>query len=114
MTAPIPPPNTIFPNIPAPTLDIAVPSALSSRDSAVQLICRSFEDFLTTTCFPASVWNYFHENIIEILYTDASALKNPMMEAIGFLTAFEIRSEEHTSELQSRGHLICRLLLEKK
>src|SRR5215208_5393306 len=25
-----------------------------------------------------------------------------------------LRSEEHTSELQSRGHLVCRLLLEKK
>src|SRR5690625_6636471 len=28
------------------------------------------------------------------------------------ITAY--RSEEHTSELQSRGHLVCRLLLEKK
>src|SRR5690625_6466640 len=27
---------------------------------------------------------------------------------------FHFRSEEHTSELQSRGHLVCRLLLEKK
>src|SRR5439155_26378971 len=26
----------------------------------------------------------------------------------------EYRSEEHTSELQSRGHLVCRLLFEKK
>src|SRR5207253_6956904 len=26
----------------------------------------------------------------------------------------QVRSEEHTSELQSRGHLVCRLLLEKK
>src|SRR5690625_5531382 len=26
----------------------------------------------------------------------------------------ELRSEEHTSELQSRGHLVCRLLLVKK
>src|SRR5690625_2846367 len=26
----------------------------------------------------------------------------------------KVRSEEHTSELQSRGHLVCRLLLEKK
>src|SRR5690625_6534418 len=25
-----------------------------------------------------------------------------------------LRSEEHTSELQSRGHLVCRLLLEEK
>src|SRR2546429_6309696 len=29
-------------------------------------------------------------------------------------TVFEQRSEEHTSELQSRLHLVCRLLLEKK
>src|SRR5690625_6687241 len=28
--------------------------------------------------------------------------------------AIDLRSEEHTSELQSRGHLVCRLLLEKK
>src|SRR5687768_18546548 len=28
--------------------------------------------------------------------------------------AFGARSEEHTSELQSRLHLVCRLLLEKK
>src|SRR2546422_5669488 len=27
---------------------------------------------------------------------------------------FHVRSEEHTSELQSRLHLVCRLLLEKK
>src|SRR2546422_7198696 len=27
---------------------------------------------------------------------------------------FHLRSEEHTSELQSRLHLVCRLLLEKK
>src|SRR5690625_5703931 len=26
----------------------------------------------------------------------------------------DVRSEEHTSELQSRGHLVCRLLLEKQ
>src|SRR5690625_5718018 len=32
--------------------------------------------------------------------------------AIQLLTGY--RSEEHTSELQSRGHLVCRLLLEKK
>src|SRR5207253_6244036 len=34
--------------------------------------------------------------------------------AFGRRVALEIRSEEHTSELQSRGHLVCRLLLEKK
>src|SRR5206468_6854675 len=32
---------------------------------------------------------------------------------IGVATTNEIRSEEHTSELQSRSDLVCRLLLEK-
>src|SRR3712207_7156981 len=36
-------------------------------------------------------------------------------EAFGLLTTcFAARSEEHTSELQSRQYLVCRLLLEKK
>src|SRR5207253_5264866 len=33
---------------------------------------------------------------------------------LDFATLVLLRSEEHTSELQSRGHLVCRLLLEKK
>src|SRR5690625_6569916 len=32
----------------------------------------------------------------------------------GLVSGDSYRSEEHTSELQSRGHLVCRLLLEKK
>src|SRR5207253_9963597 len=35
-------------------------------------------------------------------------------EKPGTLAHPGLRSEEHTSELQSRGHLVCRLLLEKK
>src|SRR2546422_4092104 len=31
-----------------------------------------------------------------------------------YVVARALRSEEHTSELQSRLHLVCRLLLEKK
>src|SRR5690625_6061857 len=34
--------------------------------------------------------------------------------AVETTTVSALRSEEHTSELQSRGHLVCRLLLEKK
>src|SRR5690625_5556217 len=37
---------------------------------------------------------------------------SPAMMLLMVLMA--LRSEEHTSELQSRGHLVCRLLLEKK
>src|SRR5690625_6253140 len=42
---------------------------------------------------------------------DAEAAWRGAFLARGTLTE---RSEEHTSELQSRGHLVCRLLLEKK
>src|SRR5207253_7033545 len=35
-----------------------------------------------------------------------------LMHCVGM--SIHRRSEEHTSELQSRGHLVCRLLLEKK
>src|SRR5690625_5352091 len=37
-----------------------------------------------------------------------------ILRETNLFTVCEERSEEHTSELQSRGHLVCRLLLEKK
>src|SRR5690625_6149265 len=43
------------------------------------------------------------------LVTFAYRLPRPRGQA-----AIRRRSEEHTSELQSRGHLVCRLLLEKQ
>src|SRR5690625_5316954 len=60
--------------------------------------------------------------IFRFLYVEArSALVLSMTTStISFISYSTImgvvggRSEEHTSELQSRGHLVCRLLLEKK
>src|SRR5437870_10576081 len=43
-------------------------------------------------------------------WPSASATATPR----GGMAKMSPRSEEHTSELQSRGHLVCRLLLEKK
>src|SRR3712207_6979197 len=37
-----------------------------------------------------------------------------VLEGAGGVQALALRSEEHTSELQSRQYLVCRLLLEKK
>src|SRR3712207_1856200 len=46
-----------------------------------------------------------------------STLALPLVLAatwVGVIAARKLRSEEHTSELQSRQYLVCRLLLEKK
>src|SRR5690606_39829285 len=40
--------------------------------------------------------------------------KAVVFEAAGYSMLGPVRSEEHTSELQSRENLVCRLLLEKK
>src|SRR3712207_7363804 len=45
----------------------------------------------------------------------AVLVEHLQVERLGVLAAqLEDRSEEHTSELQSRQYLVCRLLLEKK
>src|SRR5258708_28356470 len=43
-----------------------------------------------------------------------SASATSLFVTPGLLAAITARSEEHTSELQSPDHLVCRLLLEKK
>src|SRR5258707_14434149 len=46
--------------------------------------------------------------------TTHSQKKLDESDLIEFRNRFNLRSEEHTSELQSRQYLVCRLLLEKK
>src|SRR5437660_1344841 len=41
-------------------------------------------------------------------------LSEPLNAGASIVVVGDDQSEEHTSELQSRGHLVCRLLLEKK
>src|SRR5439155_7733364 len=48
------------------------------------------------------------------LYGDLINSSAPFWFAASSSWGLRERSEEHTSELQSRGHLVCRLLLEKK
>src|SRR2546429_2386820 len=48
------------------------------------------------------------------LASDSRFLAMKAAEEVNAVRKSGVRSEEHTSELQSRLHLVCRLLLEKK
>src|SRR5690625_6672184 len=55
----------------------------------------------------------FVDNFEEIK-EETNSLFSSITEQLKNTDHAQMRSEEHTSELQSRGHLVCRLLLEKK
>src|SRR5262245_63870358 len=52
--------------------------------------------------------------ILVVLSAGSAGAESRLEEFASKTTAREFRSEEHTSELQSLRHLVCRLLLEKK
>src|SRR5690625_6428509 len=56
----------------------------------------------------------FPEVVMTQIYVSSVNPGNSAEDVEKFITEPLERSEEHTSELQSRGHLVCRLLLEKK
>src|SRR5690554_7461672 len=58
----------------------------------------------------------FKNKNIDILVATDVASRGIDIPQLPFVINYDIpnRSEEHTSELQSRPHLVCRLLLEKK
>src|SRR2546429_3169028 len=60
------------------------------------------------------------DTLMNYLVTMARTVESAMNRALDAIVSLDdprtaaLRSEEHTSELQSRLHLVCRLLLEKK
>src|SRR2546422_3827744 len=62
--------------------------------------CFSASSCWSVSARPSSAWNCFTS-------------ESPERSSCTSAAAMSLRSEEHTSELQSRLHLVCRLLLEK-
>src|SRR2546429_2239912 len=89
-----PPRSTLFPYT---TLFRSSPAPGSVR--CLQLLGRTW-----LAPIPESRDHPLHRPFLDKLISENGPAENPQ----------EIRSEEHTSELQSRLHLVCRLLLEKK
>src|SRR3989442_4697305 len=71
-----------------------------------------FRSLEVATKYPRVAAEHFQRRGIqvEIIKLGGSAEVAPQVG----LADWKCRSEEHTSELQSRPHLVCRLLLEKK
>src|SRR5207253_10323549 len=96
----------LFPHPPTPEF-----YTLSLHDALP--IYRQRDDYLINDTAPKE-----SSQIVEIRYHSISVMIEPRQPGPLLIdescNAISYRSEEHTSELQSRGHLVCRLLLEKK
>src|SRR3712207_7841130 len=73
-----------------------------------------FNDTATTEIYTLSLHDalpIYHEPGLLLMH---SGHQQPTRPCLGSWASYGLRSEEHTSELQSRQYLVCRLLLEKK
>src|SRR5690625_6907288 len=72
----------------------------------VVFVCFNQKELLICNCILRSLDTYFNTSTLFL------GIRSVIICSTCINMNF--RSEEHTSELQSRGHLVCRLLLEKK
>src|SRR5690554_7665399 len=78
-----------------------LPASKAIPKEMLTLADKPLIQYVVNECAAAGI-----KDIILVTHSSKNAIENH------FDTSF--RSEEHTSELQSRPHLVCRLLLEKK
>src|SRR5690554_1834623 len=108
-------------------LDDGAKTIEETKDLLQSLRSFGFEQFIATPHTTPLVWENTKEGILnqyenvclqaELTPKDLRVASEYLIDD-SFLKRLEherlLRSEEHTSELQSRPHLVCRLLLEKK
>src|SRR5258708_20149395 len=87
-----PPRSTLFPYTTLFRSDFAAQQSLSAHHDLWDSVTSQKQDFSHDT------------------YTLTAGYSHPFAQG----ASVRVRSEEHTSELQSPDHLVCRLLLEKK
>src|SRR3989442_4296830 len=73
-----------------------------------------FNDTATTEIYTLSLHDALPISIIGDFHYNGHILLKKYPGCARAHPGYFFRSEEHTSELQSRPHLVCRLLLEKK
>src|SRR5437868_12042679 len=103
------------------------PSGRELRDALVDGLTRAGADVVDIGVVPTPLnyWSLHHLDVIGGIQITGShnppeyngfklSVGKGSMHGAEIQRLYEIRSEEHTSELQSRFDLVCRLLLEKK
>src|SRR5439155_22862445 len=98
---------------------ILVPSTVTASSVASSIASSLFSDFFFMTLRrPPRSTLFPYTTLFRSVKLDKGAFAGSRPHSLytGTPRRFPARSrsEEHTSELQSRGHLVCRLLLEKK
>src|SRR5690625_7038544 len=113
-----------FANSPTKTDDLDVSTASANntlgfcflivRSACLRFSCSSFR--LLASLISVSGLSSTSSIFSSVMYAPCFRIDGITSDVIHFLNFFAsgLRSEEHTSELQSRGHLVCRLLLEQE
>src|SRR5690606_41983385 len=105
--------RSLFPAPSAPSLyPLSLHDALpiSFRHAGARRAAAALLAFLTLAAGSAAVWA--QPESAPVIRIGSKNFTEQLL--LGEIYALLLRSEEHTSELQSRENLVCRLLLEKK
>src|SRR5688572_31481572 len=84
---------------------------LSLHDALPISSCMSHRQRISE---PSTFGKKYRASSVIVAVACAAAARNARSAAVNSSMSRSIRSEEHTSELQSQSNLVCRLLLEKK
>src|SRR5690606_41101706 len=94
-----------------------LPETIFANDSKFSFNCSKSNSLQKARIFSSGIWYSKRIKRLRLLNKINPTLMNSSRSTFGTtrMTAYSYtRSEEHTSELQSRENLVCRLLLEKK
>src|SRR5690625_6428635 len=91
----------------------------SDTSSSVSIVSKDASAATIASCKAANESEVYTPSSFDKLRALEINAFNSVRSTLGssdssFSTKLSMRSEEHTSELQSRGHIVCRLLLEKE
>src|SRR5690625_6205816 len=101
--------HLLLTSIQADTPHRHLPSFPTRRSSDLQTSVYEIYQMASILLFAVTAKKPMADKVVSPLTFTTNILGRPAM-----LSRYLERSEEHTFELQSRGHLVCRLLLEKK